>query len=78
MGKPIHCRIAPISAMRQVLNCLALQTGRRSQQPAGKTFGDLLEKQRRPATLIDTLRERGRMQPANEQPSATIRRLRRP
>jgi len=41
------------------------------------SFGDLLKKHRRPVTLREALKESARMQPANDQPKATVHRLRR-
>ena len=40
-------------------------------------FRDLLRKKRRPVSLHEGLRESLRMIPANEQPKATVHRLRR-
>ena len=76
MAKPTNRRVTLTPATWHVLNCLALQGGRSFQDLADEAFRDLLRKHRRPATLIDALRESVRMQPANEQPVATIRRLR--
>ena len=75
-SKPINRRVTFNLATWHVLNCLALQTGRSLQDLADEAFRDLLRKHRRPATLLDALRESVRMQPANEQPMATVHRFR--
>jgi hypothetical protein len=61
MAKPINRRVAFNPATWHILNCLALQTGRSIQELADEAFRDLLRKHRRPATLIDALRESVRM-----------------
>jgi hypothetical protein len=78
MAKPVNRRVAFNPATWHVLNCLVLQTGRSFQQLADEASRDLRRKHRRPLTLRDALRESVRMQPANEQPVATVHRLRSP
>ena len=56
---------------------LSLDTVKSLQELADEAFRDLLRKYHRPVTLKDALRQSVRMQPANEQPKATVHRLRR-
>ena len=56
---------------------LSLDTVKSLQELADEAFRDLLKKYHRPVTLKDALRQSVRMQPANEQPTATVHRLRR-
>jgi hypothetical protein len=56
---------------------LSLDTLKSLQELADEAFRDLLKKYHRPVTLKDALRQSARMQPANEQPKATVHRLRR-
>jgi hypothetical protein len=55
---------------------LSLDTVKSLQELADEAFRDLLKKYHRPVTLKDALRQSVRMQPANEQPKATVHRLR--
>ena len=59
------------------LHRLSLDSLRSLQELADEAFRDLLKKHHRPVTLRDALRRSIRMQPANEQPKATLHRLRR-
>jgi hypothetical protein len=59
------------------LHQLSLDSMRSLQELADEAFRDLLKKHHRPVTLKDALRQSVRMQPANEQPKATVHRLRR-
>jgi hypothetical protein len=54
----------------------SLDTVKSLQELADEAFRDLLKKYHRPVTLKDALRQSVRMQPANEQPKATVHRLR--
>ena len=56
---------------------LSLDTVKSLQELADEAFRDLLRKYHRPVTLKDALRQSVRMQPATEQPKATVHRLRR-
>src|SRR5262245_55724353 len=58
------------------LHQYSLETGRALNELATEAFRDLLRKHRRPVTLQEALRESVRRQPANDQPSATVHRLR--
>ena len=55
---------------------LSLDTMKSLQELADEAFRDLLKKYHRPVTLKEALRQSVRMQPANEQPKATVHRLR--
>jgi hypothetical protein len=70
-------RIVFDAATWHALHHFALDRGVSVQQLADEAFRDLLRKHRRPVTLRDSLRESLRMIPANEQPKATVHRLRR-
>ena len=74
---PVRRRIEFDDHVWHALRHLCLQTGKGLQEVADEAFRDLLRKRRRPVTLKDALRESLRMQPANEQPKATVHRLRR-
>jgi hypothetical protein len=58
------------------LHQLSLDSMRSLQELADEAFRDLLRKHHRPVTLKEALRQSARMQPANEQPKATVHRLR--
>jgi len=70
-------RIAFDAATWHALHHLSLDRRVSLQQLADEAFGDLLKKHRRPITLREALKESVRMQPANDQPKATVHRLRR-
>ena len=70
-------RIAFDGATWHALHQLSLDSMRSLQELADEAFRDLLKKHHRPVTLKDALRQSIRMQPANEQPKATVHRLRR-
>jgi hypothetical protein len=70
-------RIALDAATWHALHHLSLDRRVTLQQLADEAFGDLLKKHRRPVTLREALKESVRMQPANDQPKATVHRLRR-
>ena len=70
-------RIAFVAATWHALHHLSLDLRVSLQQLADEAFGDLLKKHRRPITLREALKESVRMQPANDQPKATVHRLRR-
>jgi hypothetical protein len=72
-----HKRIAFDAAVLQALHRLSLDSAKSVQQLADEAFRDLLKKHRRPITLSEALKESLRMQPANDQPTATVHRLRR-
>lgn len=74
---PIRRRIEFDAETWHALNRLALESGKRLQDLADEAFRDFLKKHRRPVTLREGLRESLRMIPANEQPKATVHRLRR-
>jgi hypothetical protein len=59
------------------LHQLSLDSMKTLQDLADEAFRDLLKKHRRPVTLREGLQESLRMIPANEQPKATVHRLRR-
>ena len=73
---PVRRRIEFDDQVWHALQHLCLETGKGLQEVADEAFRDLLRKRRRPVTLRDGLRESLRMIPANEQPKATIYRLR--
>jgi hypothetical protein len=58
------------------LHRLSLHSMRWLHELADEAFRDLLKKHRRPVTLREGPRESLRMIPANEQPKATVHRLR--
>ena len=74
---PIRRRIEFDAETWHALNRLALDSGKRLQDLADEAFRDLLRKRRRPVGLREGLTESLRMIPANEQPKATVYRLRR-
>lgn len=59
------------------LHQYSLDSMRSLQELADEAFRDLLKKHHRPVGLKDMLQHSARMQPANEQPKATVHRLRR-
>jgi hypothetical protein len=59
------------------LHRLWLDSMRSVQELADEAFRDLLKKHHRPVTLKDALQRSLRMHPADEQPKATVHRLRR-
>jgi hypothetical protein len=68
-------RIAFDGETWHALHQLSLDSMRSLQELADEAFRDLLKKHHRPLTLKDALRQSVRMQPANEQPKATVHRL---
>jgi hypothetical protein len=68
-------RIAFDGETWHALHQLSLDSMRSLQELADEAFRDLLKKHHRPVTLKDALRQSVRMQPANEQPKATVHRL---
>ena len=74
---PVRRRIEFDDQVWHALKHLCLETGKGLQEVADEAFRDLLRKRRRPVTLREGLRESLRMIPANEQPMATVYRLRR-
>ena len=75
MAAPVRRRIAFDAETWHALNRLSLDSRRRLQDLADEAFRDLLKKHRRPVALQEALRESVRMQPANDQPKATVHRL---
>ena len=73
IGKRIEFDAETWHAVRR----LSLDTVKSLQELADEAFRDLLKKHHRPVTLKDALRQSVRMQPTNEQPKATVHRLRR-
>ena len=74
---PVRRRIELDDRVWHALQHLCLETGQGLQDIADEAFRDLLRKKRRPVSLYEGLRESLRMIPANEQPKATVHRLRR-
>jgi hypothetical protein len=74
---PVRRRIEFDAETWHALHQYSLESGKSVQELAAEAFRDLLRKHRRPVTLRDALRESVRRHPANDQPSATIHRLRR-
>ena len=74
---PVRRRIEFDDRVWHALQHLCLETGQGLQDIADEAFRDLLRKKRRPVSLHEGLRESLRMIPANEQPKATVHRLRR-
>jgi hypothetical protein len=70
-------RIAFDAATWHALRHLSLDRRVSLQDLADEAFRDLLKKHRRPVTLREALNESVRMQPANDQPKATVHRFRR-
>jgi antitoxin-like ribbon-helix-helix protein len=70
-------RIAFDAETSHALHRLSLDSMRSLQELADEAFRDLLKKHHRPVTLKDALQRSLRMHPANEQPKATVHRLRR-
>ena len=74
---PVRRRIQFDDHIWHALQHLCLETGQGLQEVADEAFRDLLRKKRRPVTLREGLAESLRLIPANEQPKATMHRLRR-
>ena len=74
---PVRRRIEFDDHVWYALQQLCLERGMGPQEVIDQALRDLLKKRGRPVTLKDALRESLRMQPANEQPKATVHRLRR-
>ena len=72
---PVRRRIEFEAETWHALRRLALDCGRSLQELADEAFRDLLRKRHRPVTLKDALRQSARLQPANEQPAASVHRL---
>jgi hypothetical protein len=70
-------RIAFDGETWHALHQLSLDSMRSLQELADEAFRDLLKKHHRPVTLKEALQRSLRMHPANEQPKATVHRLRR-
>jgi hypothetical protein len=75
--RPVRRRIELDDRVWHALQHLCLETGQGLQDIADEAFRDLLRKKRRPVSLHEGLSESLRMIPANEQPKATVHRLRR-
>ena len=73
---PVRKRLEFDAATWHALRRLALDSGCSLQDLANEAFRDLLRKRHRPVTLQDALRQSARLQPANEQPAASVHRLR--
>jgi len=76
MSAPVRRRIEFDPETWHALHRYSLESGQNLQELAAEAFRDLLRKHRRPVTLRDALRASVRRQPANDQPSATIHRMR--
>ena len=72
---PVRKRLEFDAETWHALRRLALDSGRSLQELADEAFRDLLKKRHRPVTLQDALRQSARLQPANEQPAASVHRL---
>lgn len=74
---PVRRRIPLDDRVWHAVRHPCLESGRSLEAVADEAFRDLLRKRWRPVELRDALRESLRMQPADEQPKATVHRSRR-